>query len=223
MQIQFIDFLGKEYDCLKAGFGLSRTSDKSSIVFNAVIIYKIAERKTVSEKNCLRFCSRDNIRILPVESVQLFYVALRICLICLTSVRIQCADCFFDGRNTQLRILKGQPYMFVYLGTFVLLTRLSQVGSYVGSRFRMLMFCLFLHAFHEFLLLNPVTQHIKQVYNDHIRVLGLFESICHPPVGLAADIYEHIAFGNSRHVLGSRLVAVQVYAASEKHLYIEGI
>ena len=84
--------------------------------------------------------------------------------------------------------------MFVIFGTFVLLPRLSQGGNYVGSRFRMFMLCLFLHAFNELLLLNPVTQHIKKVYHYHIWIRCLFESICHPPVRLAADIYEHIAF-----------------------------
>ena len=48
------------------------------------------------------------------------------------------------------------------------------------------------HAFHGFLFLNPVTQDIHQVDDNHILINSLGKSILNPLIGLTAHIDEQI-------------------------------
>ena len=75
----------------------------------------------------------------------------------------------------------------------------------------------FLHTLDHFFCLDAVAKDIQQVDDFHVLVGGIFQSIVHPAVGLAAHIDEQVTVGDFDNVIGSGLIAVQVNAVIKQH------
>ena len=74
-----------------------------------------------------------------------------------------------------------------------------------------------LHTLNGLLRFHGITQRLQQIDDLHIPVGGVFQSIFHPAVGLAARIDEQVAIGDLDNIIGGGLVAVQVNAAIQQH------
>ena len=75
----------------------------------------------------------------------------------------------------------------------------------------------FLHPLNGLLRFCGITQHIQQIDDFYILIVGVFQDALHPAVGLAAHIDEQVAVGNLDDVIRRGLVAVQVNAAVQQH------
>ena len=74
-----------------------------------------------------------------------------------------------------------------------------------------------LHPLNGLLRFCGITQHIQQIDDFYILIVGVFQDALHPAVGLAAHIDEQVAVGNLDDVIRRGLVAVQVNAAVQQH------
>ena len=74
-----------------------------------------------------------------------------------------------------------------------------------------------LHTLNGLLRFHGITQHLQQIDDLHIPVGGVFQSVFHPAIGLAAHIDEEVAIGDPDNIIGGGLVAVQVNAAIQQH------
>lgn len=74
-----------------------------------------------------------------------------------------------------------------------------------------------LHALNGLLRFYGVAQHLQQVDDLHIPVGGVFQSVFHPAVGLAAHIDEEVAIGDPDNIICRGLIAVQVNAVIQQH------
>ena len=74
-----------------------------------------------------------------------------------------------------------------------------------------------LHTLNRLLRFHGITQHLQQVDGLHFPVGGVFQSIFHPAVGLAAHIDEEVAVGDLDNIIGGGLIAVQVNAVIQQH------
>ena len=74
-----------------------------------------------------------------------------------------------------------------------------------------------LHTLNRLLRFHGITQHLQQVDDLHFPVGGVFQSIFHPAVGLAAHIDKQVAIGDFDNIIGGGLIAVQVNAVIQQH------
>ena len=75
----------------------------------------------------------------------------------------------------------------------------------------------FLHPLNAFFCFHGITQHIQQIDDFYILIVGVFQDAFHPAIGLAAHVDEEVAVGNLDDVIRRGLVAVQVNAAAQQH------
>ena len=74
-----------------------------------------------------------------------------------------------------------------------------------------------LHTLNGLLRFHGVAQDLQQIDDLHIPIGGVFQSIFHPAVGLAAHIDEEVAVGDLDDVIRCGLVAVQVNTVVQQH------
>ena len=74
-----------------------------------------------------------------------------------------------------------------------------------------------LHTLNGLLRFHGITQHFQQIDDLHISVGGVFQSIFHPAIGLAAHIDKQVAIGDFDNIIGGGLIAVQVNAVIQQH------
>ena len=74
-----------------------------------------------------------------------------------------------------------------------------------------------LHTLNGLLRFHGITQHLQQVDDLHVLVGGVFQSVFHPAVGLAAHIDKQVAIGYLDNIIGGGLIAVQVNAVIQQH------
>ena len=67
----------------------------------------------------------------------------------------------------------------------------------------------FLHPLNGLLRFCGITQHIQQIDDFYILIVGVFQDALHPAVGLAAHIDEQVAVGNLDDVIRRGLVSVK--------------
>ena len=66
-KVELVRFLRKECDGLETGFGLSRASGESGVVFESIIFDQITERETVSEKESVYGCAVYRLRVFFIK------------------------------------------------------------------------------------------------------------------------------------------------------------
>ena len=74
-----------------------------------------------------------------------------------------------------------------------------------------------LHTLNGLLRFHGITQHLQQIDDLHIPVGGVFQSVFHPAIGLAAHIDEQVAVGDLDNIICRGLIAVQVNAVIQQH------
>ena len=77
-----------------------------------------------------------------------------------------------------------------------------------------------LHTFNLFFFLYRISKNIKKIDNLHIFVLRRLQCIINPCVRFTAHINEQVTFRNLYHIIGTRLIAVQINALIKKHRQI---
>ena len=91
--------------------------------------------------------------------------------------------------------------------------------------FRTFLFALFflffsLHTFNLFFFLYRISKNIKKIDNLHIFVSSRLQCIINPCVRFTANINKQVTFRNLYHIIGTRLIAVQINALIKKHRQI---
>ena len=76
---------------------------------------------------------------------------------------------------------------------------------------------LFLHTLDHFFGFNALAKSFQQVDDLHVLVGGIFQSIVHPVIRLAANIDEQVALGDFDNIIRGGLIAVQVSAIIQQH------
>ena len=83
--------------------------------------------------------------------------------------------------------------------------------------FAVVVVVLFLHALDHFFGFNALAKSFQQVDDLHVLVGGIFQSIVHPVIRLAANIDEQVALGDFDNIIRGGLIAVQVSAIIQQH------
>ena len=214
-QVQLVHLPGKERNGLKAGFTLGGAARKSSVVAQAVILRQIAKRETVAEQDGLTGRSIHGSLIVRVKSGQLFDISGSIRSIGILIVGV---DLLQHGGNCaakRLGVFQREPDMLVVLRFFLVVVFFCIV-MLIGIFVVMVVF-LFLHALDHFFGFNALAKSFQQVDDLHVLVGGIFQSIVHPVIRLAANIDEQVALGDFDDIIRGGLIAVQVNAIIQQH------
>ena len=81
MQSQFVDFVSQKNNGIKAGLCIRRAAGKRRIILQPIVIYKIAEWKTICKKDCFKLRLFYSCLIFLIEDRQPLLISICILLV----------------------------------------------------------------------------------------------------------------------------------------------